>query len=239
MKQKRKRRQTKKVGLTIGQMVLLFLFVVAMALAAAVVVGYTLGVFDSLLPTGQPDDPDTEISGTRDITSSPDESVSNTPSALEPQESNSTMLPNSPTRTSTGSTSLSTPATVTPTATITPTPPADLCALLDLRFLNATSNIAVWRLQNTSGEEMAITRIEISWPKSNDAIFNAFLDGDVIWSMEDLVSPTFMTQWVSDLESRVIGSMSRLEFFFGTAAAATGYDLAVSFDNGCEVTHSN
>ena len=86
---------------------------------------------------------------------------------------------------------------------------------------------------------MAIVRIEIAWPKSNDAIFNAFLDGDVIWSMEDLVSPTFMTQWVSDLESRVIGSMSRLEFFFGTAAAATGYDLAVHFDNGCEVTHSN
>jgi len=110
----------------------------------------------------------------------------------------------------------STPATQTATPGQPLTPPADICALLDLRFLSATSNIAAWRLQNDSGVALTITRIEIDWPKSNDAIFNAFLDGKVIWSDEDLTPPTTMTTWIGNHEDRNVDRLSRVEFFFGT-----------------------
>jgi hypothetical protein len=133
----------------------------------------------------------------------------------------------------------STPATQIATLSHTLTPPADICALLDLRFISATSNIAAWRLQNDSGTTLTITRIEIDWPKSNDAIFNAFLDGKVIWSDVGLIPPTFMTTWIGDPDDRNADGLSRVEFFFGTMAALGGYDLHLWFDNGCDVSVVN
>jgi hypothetical protein len=133
----------------------------------------------------------------------------------------------------------STPATQVATPGHTLTPPADICAQLDLRFLSATSNIAAWRLQNDSGVTLTITRIEIDWPKSNDAIFNTFLNGKVIWSDEDLTPPTIMTAWIGNSEDRSVDRLSRVEFFFGTLAASGGYDLHLWFENGCEVSTAN
>jgi len=128
-----------------------------------------------------------------------------------------------------------TPTTALPTSTGTSTPPPGLCSQLDLRFLSATSNVTRWRLENGSSQVMVISRIETTWPESNDAIFNAFLDGKVIWSSEDLVPPTIMTTWFGGEADRQLQGVMSLEFFFGTQAAVDGYDLHVRFSNGCEV----
>jgi hypothetical protein len=83
---------------------------------------------------------------------------------------------------------------------------------------------------------MVISRIEITWPESNDAIFNAFLNGKVIWLGEDLVPPTILTTWFGEEEDRQLQGVMSLEFFFGTQAAASGYGLRVQFSNGCAIT---
>jgi len=129
----------------------------------------------------------------------------------------------------------SSPTAVPPSATVTTTPPPALCSLLDLRFISTTSTVSRWRLENRGSQPMEIARIETSWPQSNDAIFNAFLDGKVIWSGEDLVPPTIMTTWFGQPEDRQLRGAVSLEFFYGTQAAASGYDLLVHFSNGCEV----
>ncbi|MEA1977371.1 MAG: hypothetical protein U9N80_05680, partial [Chloroflexota bacterium] len=147
--------------------------------------------------------------------------------------------PGTETPTANSTVQTATPATQIATPGHTLTPPADICAQLDLRFLSATSNIAAWRLQNDSGVALTITRIEIDWPKSNDAIFNTFLNGKVIWSDEDLTSPTIITTWIGDPEDRSADRLSRVEFFFGTLAAHGGYDLHLWFENGCEVSAAN
>ncbi len=128
-----------------------------------------------------------------------------------------------------------TSTTAPPTSTVTSTPPPGLCSQLDLRFLSATSTITRWRLENRGGQPMVISRIETTWPTSNDAIFNAFLDGKVIWSGEDLVPPTILTTWFGGEADRQLQGVMSLEFFFGTQAASSGYDLRVRFSNGCEV----
>jgi hypothetical protein len=128
------------------------------------------------------------------------------------------------------------PTALPPSATLTTTPPPALCSLLDLRFLSATSTVSRWRLENRGSQAMEIARIETSWPQSNDAIFNAFLDGKVIWSGEDLVPPTIMTTWFGEPEDRQLRGAVSLEFFYGTQAAANGYDLMVQFSNGCTIT---
>jgi len=235
MSQKRTRKGRKIAGITCGQGLLLFLLVVVVAFGAALAFGYSLGVFDRFFP---------QASATDHPTLSPDV-LEDTPvpeiiePSLQPGEDIETLsstesVDNTPKATETGSTI--TTATLTPTPP--PTVPANVCAQLDLSYLNATSNIAAWRVSNTSGQPFTLNRIEIAWPGSNDAIFNAFLDGEVIWSGQDLISPTIITSWFGEHDDRTVDSLSRLEFFFGTEAAMAGYDLELWFENGCQVATS-
>jgi hypothetical protein len=235
MSQKRKRRGQKIAGLTCGQMLLLFFLVVVVATGAALAFGYSLGIFDRFFAQQSAIDQLTSPPEVHDATPEP-ETIE--PSS-QPDMASGTVSPTeigtiTPVATETGS--AITTATWTPTTP--PTAPADVCAQLNLSYLNATSNIVAWRVSNTSGQPFTLDRIETTWPGSNDAIFNAFLDGDVIWSGQDLVSPTIITSWFGERDDRTIVSLSRLEFFFGTAAAESGYDLILRFENGCEVSNS-
>jgi len=217
------------------QLGMLAILAVLLLLVVLATLFFALDFFDGSLVPGLPIEPSTRTSG----------EVIGTPSPTAPGHQTSLSASNVPSWQGTetpGAVSTvhtSTPATQIATPSQTLTPPADICAMLDLRFLSATSNIAAWRLQNDSGVALTITRIEIDWPKSNDAIFNAFLDGKVIWSDEDLTPPTIMTTWIGDPEDRSVGRLSRVEFFFGTLAAPGGYDLYLWFENGCEISAAN
>lgn len=228
-------RSRRVLGMTGRQLGVLVILVVLLLLVVLATLAFILGVFDGslvpVLPTGSSTRAASEVVGTP----SPGTSVHQT---SQPTSSAPT-LQGTETPGAISTVYTSTPATQIATLSHTLTPPADICALLDLRFLSATSNIAAWRLQNDSGATLTLARIEIDWPKSNDAIFNAFLDGKVIWSNVDLIPPTIMTTWIGDPEDRSVERLSRVEFFFGTMAAPGGYDLYLWFENGCEVSAAN
>ena len=224
-------RRRKILGMKGWQLVVLFILVVLLLLVVGVTLGLVLGVFDgsqvALLPTV----PSTRTTGQAESTA--------LPSAPAYQVSLPTAWPTPSAPSFQGSATpivTSTPTIQATTLGHTLTPSVEVCAQLNLSFLNATSNITGWRLQNDSGSALTIMRIEIEWPKSNDAIFNAFLDGKVIWSGEGLVSPTIMTAWIGDTDDRSIDNLSLVEFFFGTSAVSDGYDLRLWFENGCEVS---
>jgi hypothetical protein len=239
MNPKRGPQRRKVAGLTCRQIVVLLILFIVLFMSAALVLGYNLGIFDRLITSETFGDPPTSIPDPQGETFDPDGLASLTPSSVGQATSLAPTNPNQGAGTPTSLATLSVAPTASLTATISSTPPPDVCAKLDLRFLNATSNVTAWRLQNTSGVSLTVSRIEIAWPESNDAIFNVFLDGIMIWSGEDLVSPTFITNWVGAPGDRVVDSLSRIEFFFGTAAATGGYDLTLRFENGCEVARSH
>jgi hypothetical protein len=219
------------LGMTYLQLVVLFILVVILLLVVVVTIGLVRGVFDGSQLAVLPTEP--SVRETDQVESAPSPSAPAypillptawpTPSAPSLQDSATPML-----------TLVPTPIGTIPDPTVTP--PVGVCGLLNLSFLNATSNITGWRLQNDSGSALAITRIEIEWPTTNDAVFNVFLDGTVIWSGEGLESPTIMTTWIGGTEDRSVDTLSLVEFFFGTVAVSSGYDLRIWFSNGCEVS---
>jgi hypothetical protein len=219
-------------------MILIFLLVVVVASAAAVIAGYALGIFDRFLESGTanpfpqillPVKTDTSAPDVAsptvglNVTLLPETTPSTTPQVLSP-----TVSP-SPTNV------LTTP---TQTPTQQPTAHPDICAQFDLRFHQATSSMIAWRLQNNSGQEFVLESIEIDWPSANDAMFNAFLDGKVIWGGEELAPPSRIENWIGERIDRSVSGLSRLELFFGVEAAESGYSLTLRFENGCEATAS-
>jgi len=217
------------------QLSLLVILAVLLLLVVSVTLAFALDLFDGTLVPGLPIGSSPSTAGEAGGTPSP-----GTPGhETSLPTSNAPSLPGTETPDTISTVYTSTPATPIAIPSHTLTPPADVCAQLDLRFLSATSNIAAWRLQNDSGVALTITRIELDWPKSNDAIFNAFLDGKVIWSDVSLTSPTIMTTWIGDPEDRSVEGLSRMEFFFGLLAESGGYDLHLWFENGCEVSAVN
>lgn len=214
---------------------MLIILAVLLFLVVSVTLVFALDLFDGTLVPGLPIGPSTSTTG--EVKSTPSPGAPGLETSIPTLDTAS--WPGTETPIAIGTVQTSTPATQVATPGHTLTPPADICAQLDLRFLSATSNIATWRLQNDSGVALTITRIELDWPKSNDAIFNAFLNGKVIWSGTSLTPPTIMTAWIGNSEDRSVDRLSRVEFFFGTLAASGGYDLHLWFENGCEVSTAN
>jgi len=142
-----------------------------------------------------------------------------------------------PTRTATPTATPTTTPSRTPTSTATPT--QDVCPLIDVGNFSRMSNIAGWEITNDTGETIRIEVIDLNWPASNDALFNIFVDGSVVWAGEDLTPPTHISSWVGDQSARDVDSSAELEVFFGTNAAASGYNLLITFDNGCQASAGN
>ncbi|NOR88890.1 MAG: hypothetical protein GQ524_01415, partial [Anaerolineales bacterium] len=78
-----------------------------------------------------------------------------------------------PTRTATPTATVTATPSRTPTSTATPT--QDVCPLIDIGGFSSTSNIAAWEITNDSGATIRIEVIDLSWPGSNDALFNISL----------------------------------------------------------------
>ena len=133
--------------------------------------------------------------------------------------------------------------TATPTAThtlpptFTATPTQDVCVLIDVGSFSRMSNIAGWEITNDSGETITIEVIDLNWPASNDALFNIIVGSIPIWNgPPDMASPTHITSWVGGQSAREVDSSVELEASFGTDAAGSGYNLLITFDNGCQAS---
>ena len=94
-------------------------------------------------------------------------------------------------------------------------------------------------ITNTSGATITIAAIDLGWPASNDALFSIFVNGTVVWADEDLLPPTYIDSWIGGSSARQVGTSASLEAGFGTYAAGTGYNLSVTFDNGCQASAGN
>jgi hypothetical protein len=231
---KKEAKRSRARGLSCGQMILIFLLVVIVALGAAVALGFALGIFER-----------TQLPFIAFETQVVIQTDTGETAPIEQTEAPTSMA------TTTAEDSLETPTAtmkvvqspaISPTPAVSSTPPptapADVCAQVNLSFVNATSNVITWRLGNSSGQPFVLDQMDLVWPKANDAVFNVFVDGRVIWSGEDLLSPTFISSWLGDNDERTITGLTRLEILFGTNAAAIGYDLTLRFENGCEVSVS-
>jgi hypothetical protein len=96
-----------------------------------------------------------------------------------------------------------------------------------------------WEIRNNSGSRITIESLNLDWPASNDALFNVFLNGTMIWGGEDLDPPTSISSWIGGSGAREVNTSADLEFAFGASAAGSGYNLRVNFDNGCQVSSVN
>jgi hypothetical protein len=130
-------------------------------------------------------------------------------------------------------------STATNTATATTSPAPGVCSQISLQFLDAVSNVAQWRLQNTSGVDLELTLAKVDWPRSNEAFYYIFLDGAMIWSSEDLAPPTNISSWIGTTADRMVKGVVKLELLFGLNAAESGYNMQLWFGNGCQVSAAN
>jgi hypothetical protein len=114
-------------------------------------------------------------------------------------------------------------------------PPRDQ---IRLEFASAISNITTWNWWNNTEIDIVIASIYHDWPAGNDAIFNFFVDGQVIWSGEDVTPPTFIDGgWAGPVSRRTFPAKSNdnMEVFYGVAAAGSGYETIITFTNGWSI----
>ncbi|TEU00149.1 MAG: serine/threonine protein kinase [Anaerolineales bacterium] len=139
---------------------------------------------------------------------------------------------NTPTRTATPT------ATPTRTPTTTATPTQDVCPLIDIGSFSSTSNIAGWEITNDSGATITIEAIDLDWPAPNE-LFYIFVDNTMVWWSDGVSPPRHIDSWINDQSAREVDSSATLEASFGTDAASAGFNLSVTFDNGCQVSAGN
>jgi serine/threonine-protein kinase len=163
--------------------------------------------------------------------------VSTTPSASATASPTRTPTQTfTPTRTSTPTVTATRTATVPPTST--PSPTVDICGLIGVGGFSVNGSTARWTITNNSGAAITLDSMNLSWPPANDALFNVFLKGGMIWSGVLTSSPTSISSWSGGAGARQIDTSANLELFFGVAASS-GYSLTLNFTNGCQATTGN
>jgi hypothetical protein len=77
--------------------------------------------------------------------------------------------------------------------------------------------------------------VSLNWPAPNDELFNVKLEGTFIWSGAD--SPPSASILFSPSEQ--VDASAPIEFHFGLDAEPSGYNLSITFDNGCTAGAAN
>lgn len=121
-----------------------------------------------------------------------------------------------------------------PWQTMFSNPPTDQLRLV---WKSAVSTVATFDWVNNTSIDLVIARVDLVWPSGNDAIFNMFNKGVMIWSGADVSPPTTITAFAGTVAQRtwLAHEADDVEFFFGTNAEASGYDLLITFDNGWSI----
>ena len=209
--------------------------VIVTALAETVIAqsSATITAAASLIPSATVSTPAGTMTGTSAI---PSPSLTFTPS---PPASSTNIPSSTPTRTPTSTRTVTPSPTVTTPPSNTPAPTVDLCALILITGFSRTSNVVEWEIRNDTAGTITIESLNLDWPLSNDALFDIFLSGSPIWSGEELDPPTSITSWIGGAGARSVNSSADIEAQFGTSAAGSGYNLRITFDNGCQAAAGN
>ncbi|MGD8731953.1 MAG: protein kinase [Anaerolineales bacterium] len=164
------------------------------------------------------------------VTPSITPSPSRTPTAV-PSATRTATATLPPTSTNTATATLIPSATSTTRPSSTPT--KDVCPQIKIGGFRATESFVEWTISNDTGGSITLSRVVLSWPSPNVALFAMKLDGASFWTGFDDSSPS---SWSG---SKNMGASARLEADFVGKAASSGYKLDLSFDNGCKVGFNN
>jgi len=127
-------------------------------------------------------------------------------------------------------------ATPLPSATPIPTSTPDVCSSLAHGDIEISNKEVSWEISNGGSAAITITHVVLDWPVLNEELKKVRLSDSAIWNKrDDFPATDIQSDW---LGNRVLlGGESRpLKFEFVVAAAASGYDLLVEFDAGCQIT---
>ena len=208
--------------------------IVATSLAETVIAQLTAthAITDTPIPSATGPTPLGTLAGTSE-TPSASTTVTASPTASPTRTPTQTSIP---TRTSTPTVTQT--RTPIPPPTNTPSPTVDICALISVGGFSANGSTARWTITNNSGGTITLESMSLSWPVSNDALFNVFLRGGMIWSGASTSSPTNISSWSGGSGAREVNASANLEVFFGVAASS-GYSLNLTFNNGCQAGTGN
>ncbi len=92
-----------------------------------------------------------------------------------------------------------------------------------------------WEISNGGSATVTITHIVLDWPAVNEELKKVRLSDSTIWNRrDDFPATDIQSDW---LGNRVLlgGESKHLKFEFVVLPAASGYDLLVEFDSGCQI----
>jgi serine/threonine protein kinase len=207
---------------------------VATSLAETVIAQLTATHAVTHTPTSSPTAP--TPSGTLAGSSETPASSATATAPLSPSATSTPTSTATPTRTTVPTATPSRTATQLPTNTSSPT--VDICALISVGGFSANGSTARWTITNNSGGTITLDTMNLAWPPSNDAMFNVFLKGGMIWSGASTSPPTNISSWSGGSGARQVDTSANLEVFFGVAGSS-GYSLNLTFSNGCQAATGN
>lgn len=126
---------------------------------------------------------------------------------------------------------------LTPLPSNTPvsTPTADVCSSLAHGAIGISDREVSWEISNDGSAAVTVTHIVFDWPEVNEGLKKVRLSESTIWNKrDDFPATDIQSDW---LGNRVLlgGESKHLKFEFVVPAAASGYDLFVEFDAGCQL----
>ena len=126
-------------------------------------------------------------------------------------------------------------STPLPSDTPVPTATEDVCSTLARGGIGISDKEVSLEISNGGSTAVTITHIIFDWPAVNEDLKKVRLGDSTIWNKRDDSPATdIQSDW---LGNRVLigGEVKPLKFEFVAAAAASGYDLLVEFDAGCQL----
>ncbi len=126
-------------------------------------------------------------------------------------------------------------ATPLPSATPIPTSTLDVCPSLARGGIGISNKEVSWEISNGGSATVTITHIVLDWPAVNEELKKVRLSESTIWNRrDDFPATDIQSDW---LGNRVLlgGESKHLKFEFVVPPAASGYDLLVEFDSGCQI----
>ncbi len=187
--------------------------------------------------------PTPTITKTRTDTPTPTETATLTPTSIYSLTPTSTRT-NTPTRTETKTPTQTRTPTITstitpsPTVTLTPTP---FCNGITIAFNKPKSNYIDLNVGNISGITHRVTAISFTWPDSpasTQSLNWIYMGGWTIWNEGDAEPPTDISTWIGFAEYRDVPPASSIRFSFMQNLVVSGFNITVTFENGCSISTS-
>jgi len=86
-----------------------------------------------------------------------------------------------------------------------------------------------------------VTSLSFTWPDvpaATQSLNWIYMDGWTVWNAGDAEPPTDISSWIGFPEYRNVPPASAIRFSFMQNLLTTGFNISVTFENGCSLTTS-